>query len=716
LMVVVDPVGDVIIAQEQAEVEMATGTSVSVPLPLEVHLDVETWAYKTALVNPHATITVIYRANGTSAGDPEIYKPHGGRWSKWTPSQPSNPHWYDPAAFSALVHSHIRETARTGVDMPLGKFISEFDGLSGSAKQKQIRALIPGITHLSGLEGRSEAISALYDAMLAEAKPSSPARLGAVGKEHLERLLDDRFGVHRFWYKAATVVDAGVPWVIEVAAADTEVPGGYWFGCNHSPAFDDPLGRTPLRRTGYFRSTGSASFLSAAGVDEDSHTAVVHVICAATQFVDKGKVALVVPDAVAQVAAEALESASKVLHREEEQRRKDASKAAKAVQRARETAARAERAAEWTQKDAVFTVMKEAKDSAGAVCSARTLYYKVRPLIQKYTDKPLQYGYFSQTLLPEYERTVGPLRGLYYDARGYLHHPHDGKKIPLGTREVESYQLPRWEFDKVLYIEKEGLDAQLEPYRLGQRNDMAIIYGKGEPVVACRNLLARADIREMTIFVAHDADPGGYSIARTLAEATRRMPDHNIEVVDLGLTVPQAIEYGLETEQFTRQKALPVDIDLDPQSLAWFTGEPFYAANGKTHYRARRCELNAFSSDELADFIETGVQQHCETVKLVPPNLELAAHTHYAVRSIIKDAVIAELKSRVDLDAVAATLASRVDVTGLVTEAAIREKFTDNPEWSWSGAANWYIAGAVGAADLGDAIASAITDQLGGDQ
>ena len=127
----------------------------------------------------------------------------------------------------------------------------------------------------------------------------------------------------------------------------------------------------------------------------------------------------------------------------------------------------------------------------------------------------------------------------------------------LGTREVKDYTLPTWQFDKVLYIEKTGLQAQLAPYQLGPKYDMGIIYGKGYPVVACRDLLARSDFRDMTIFVLHDADIDGYNIARTLGEATARMPDHNIEIIDLGLTVPQAIEEGLETERFTRKKNCP---------------------------------------------------------------------------------------------------------------------------------------------------------------
>ena len=52
------------------------------------------------------------------------------------------------------------------------------------------------------------------------------------------------------------------------------------------------------------------------------------------------------------------------------------------------------------------------------------------------------------------------------------------------------------------------------------------------------------------------------------------MPDHNIDVIDLGLTVPQAIEHGLETEKFTREGELPADLELDDDAHEWFTGEP----------------------------------------------------------------------------------------------------------------------------------------------
>ncbi len=46
------------------------------------------------------------------------------------------------------------------------------------------------------------------------------------------------------------------------------------------------------------------------------------------------------------------------------------------------------------------------------------------------------------------------------------------------------------------------------------------------------------------------------------------------------------------------------------------------------HYECTRCELNAFSADELAEFIETGLQTHGAATKVVPPAEALAEHVN----------------------------------------------------------------------------------------
>ena len=113
LQVTVDRVGDVVVTHETTASDRAVGTSVTVPLPADLDIDAQRWAYGAALVNPHATITAIDHAYSDTDSDTGFYKPSGEVWSKWTPSTPSSPHWYDRAAFAALVHSHIREIGRT---------------------------------------------------------------------------------------------------------------------------------------------------------------------------------------------------------------------------------------------------------------------------------------------------------------------------------------------------------------------------------------------------------------------------------------------------------------------------------------------------------------------------------------------------------------------------------------------------------------------------
>ena len=129
------------------------------------------------------------------------------------------------------------------------------------------------------------------------------------------------------------------------------------------------------------------------------------------------------------------------------------------------------------------------------------------------------------------------------------------------------------------------------------------------------------------------------------------MPDHNIEVIDLGLTVPQAIEEGLETEEFTRKEGLPADLDSTTTRANGSPASRSDAGDGKTHYDCTRCELNAFSSDELAEFIEAGLARHGVTAKLVPPPDVLAEHVQTVRDEALTEMVWAEIADMIDIDA-----------------------------------------------------------------
>lgn len=278
----------------------------------------------------------------------------------------------------------------------------------------------------------------------------------------------------------------------------------------------------------------------------------------------------------------------------------------------------------WSRISAGFAVMEEAyaKTTGNGQyhAPARNLYYVVREMIQQYTDEELTYEWFtSPGFLPTYRRTINPLPLIYYDPRGELHEPHTGTTVPLGTREVEGYSLPKNLYNKMLYIEKKGFWPPIKDAKLAERYDMAVVVGQGYAVEAARTLFQRAKAdgeSDFRIFVLHDADPYGYDIARTLSEATKRMPGYSVDVEDLGLSVGYAIEAGLPDEEFTDKKELITDLipRLDETEREWFTGQKV----GDKSWIRRRVELNAFLIPDLLTYIEDKLQELGATEKVIP--------------------------------------------------------------------------------------------------
>jgi hypothetical protein len=88
---------------------------------------------------------------------------------------------------------------------------------------------------------------------------------------------------------------------------------------------------------------------------------------------------------------------------------------------------------------------------------------------------------------------------------------------------------------------------------------MALVTEAGFSTVAARTLLSGAG-EGYQVFCLHDADYPGYNILRTLREATERMPEHSLEVYDIGLTVEQVLDTGKEPEEYTRSSKLPKNL------------------------------------------------------------------------------------------------------------------------------------------------------------
>ena len=65
-------------------------------------------------------------------------------WNKWLPSWPTSAHWYDKSRFRRYMAAHI---ANRG-NITVREFISEFRGMTGTAKQKVVLAET-GASHVS---------------------------------------------------------------------------------------------------------------------------------------------------------------------------------------------------------------------------------------------------------------------------------------------------------------------------------------------------------------------------------------------------------------------------------------------------------------------------------------------------------------------------------------------------------------------------------------
>jgi hypothetical protein len=649
------------------------------------------------------------------------------KWHKWFPTEPTSAWWYTPSDLKRLIFSHIAESRRGGEDLLLRDFVRQFKNLTATARAKAVCAQLPTIKYLSDVEHQEAEVGRLLAAMRAEGDAPLADVLGFAGEEAFVARWDRWYGVKHHWYKRASGVVDGIPFVIEAAVAETAVKGDFWTGINFSPTFEDPFANTAFWGQ-KFSATGLKNFLQQAHVTpwRDGETAqhrtaaAVHLICPSLEFLDRGKTRLRVPFGVTSAMTKALWSVSKVLYEEEERRRKDGAKEERAsLARLRAV----ERSRRWGRNEAVFQVMQEgwrhASGNGAYSVSARFLYYAVRKLIQQYTDKPLDYGYFSQDLLPEYQRQHGKLSKLYYDPRGVLYEPHTDRQIPLGTHEVEGYVFPAWLYDKILYVEKKGVWPIFEAAKLAELYDMAIVAAEGYASEAVRTLFAQADKdRQYQLFVLHDADPDGYNIARTLREATQRMPDYHVDIIDLGLRFEEALTLGLDTEEFTRKKALPEGLGLTETERRYFGGREVWSDEHtqKRTWACERIELNAFTAPDLVDYVKRQLEHHGVRGKVIPPADVVRREARLAYEQELQTLVDEVIHELIPVDQIKRAMAAQFRERVLWDETRdwVETSLEETPTHAWRHALKLQVQEAVEAFadEATDAIKARIRTEL----
>jgi DNA topoisomerase VI subunit B len=705
----IDPLGNAKADTTSAEIDGFIGTRVEVTLPdvpAAGSLVPEWWAQAFALTNPHALVkfcrideNLSHDEHGNSSPEKiqEIYQPtvkSGQGWRKFMPTDLTAPVWYSADTLRAQVFAHILSD-----DVTLRDFVKRFKGLSANAKAKAVCDKFPSIRRLSDFEDRPELISDLLEAMKEIAESPSENVLGYIGKEHIKRCFSEWFGIkrERFWYRRSAITVDGIPYIIEAAVAEVEAENGVLFhGLNFSPTFSDPLASARIsaeKVAGY----GFRGFLHSCYIDPEwsndswydnawlmkrNVVAVIHIVSPALQFTDRGKTNPSLPDLVLNEVGSVLWSVAKELYKEGERLRRDAAR----EERRQERLEREQRQVSCTVKEAVFMILPEAieiaTDKGRIPVRTRDLFYSVRPLIQEYTDDELDWGYFSQGMLVEFQQLHGKIKNLRRDPRGYLYVPHTGQEIPLGTKEVEEYEFPEWVYDKILYIEKKGFADALMLEKVDERYDMAIVAAEGYATEAIRILFQNADRNtNYKLFVLHDADPYGYNIARTLREETRRMPGYKVDVIDLGLKLQEALDMGLQSETFTRKRALPSGLELTEFERKYFVGEHI----GGNVWRGTRVELNAIPPKERAAHVECKLAERGATAKVVPPEGVMHAKAEETYGLKCRELIEKEIRRALNIDGMVAAAQKGLGNQNFIGDLQhIREELRNNPPDAWN--------------------------------
>ncbi|MBC8229844.1 ATP-binding protein [bacterium] len=169
-----------------------------------------------AVFNPHATFTISNPENGKAtfvATNPE--------WQKWKPDAPTSAHWYTAETLRDLIAAYVACERESGKERTVREFVSEFRGLSSTAKQKQITDGLSGVfLHDLVSDGDIDMriVEKLLVAMQENSKPPSPSVLGIISQEHIKAWLACYAGVteESIRYVKRTGVEGNMPYIIEV--------------------------------------------------------------------------------------------------------------------------------------------------------------------------------------------------------------------------------------------------------------------------------------------------------------------------------------------------------------------------------------------------------------------------------------------------------------------------------------------------------------------
>jgi DNA topoisomerase VI subunit B/DNA topoisomerase VI subunit A len=630
----------VLVKREKSPVQ--NGTKVTVRLPGSARLllqDAKSRIVQMAegygALNPHLEIQLRWESKAEVT-----IKAANPRWAKWLPSHPTPPHWYDFERFNRLIAATIAHDQDTGRDTLVRGFIATFRGMARSASQKAVLDKV-GASRMSLAalfnEGRNRVgVGALLSSLKVETKAVKPVDLGMIGRDHMATCCERAGGnLKTFEYGRIIGATGGLPWVVEVGFAyrpvkrPTPDDRRLVVGTNFSPGLRNPFPN-----------------LNAVLVDQRAYqypvVVVAHLVCPVLSFADRGKSRLVLSEEMAKAVTDAVVKATTRWRRQIKAEERDNA----AISRREEKLARSK---SILVKDAVYAALPaaylRASDNGKLPARPRQIYYALRNEVQQRTGKQLDASYMTQVLLPDYLNEHDVSWDIVMDDRGHFIEPHTKHSVGLGTVNVRNYLKgraapsvlepgftdakvatsgPEGNYGAVLYIEKEGFDLLFDHVRLSERFDVGIIAAKGMSTTAARTLVENVcGERGIPLFVLHDFDKAGMSIASTLVNDTRRYQfKQAVDVTDIGLRLNDVRAMGLEAlaePNSDRGSAAARRANLENSGAT---------PNEIEFLLRRRVELNAMTTRQLVNFVERKLIQH--GVKKVLPKSALLADAYRA--------------------------------------------------------------------------------------
>ena len=185
---------------------------------------------------------------------------------------------------------------------------------------------------------------------------------------------------------------------------------------------------------------------------------------------------------------------------------------------------------------------------------------------------------------------------------------------------------PHNRFGAVLIVEKGGIADVFRQVDLGRRHDLAIVGNEGQSVEAELRLVDDLGPAGVPVFLVTDFDRQGFTIAENLRSGTWR---HRYA------TAPKVVHVGLRLDQIKALGGLASETEggLEDEPIGdkarKHVSDDRLRECGATEaeievLRSRRIELNALTSRQLVELVETALAEH-GVEKVIPAADDLAA-------------------------------------------------------------------------------------------